>query len=229
MHFHVPLEGKMQSFDFQGRVYQVDGEGFLLDPEQWDENFARGMASHVGIPGGLSIYNWRVISFIRNSFSETARCPMVHEMCRALDLRLADLKQLFPSGYLRGACKLAGLTYKEEEVHSSWLPKREPAKAAKLVGERVYRIDIRGFLIDPAEWDEEYALYRAREMKMVEDLTPKHWEIIGFLREHFDRNGKVPTVYETCESIKIEIDELERFFPDGYHRGAVKIAGLRVR
>ena len=27
----------------------------------------------------------------------------------------------------------------------------------------------------------------------------------------------------------IDLDELQKLFPDGYHRGAVKIAGLRVR
>ncbi len=39
----------------------------------------------------------------------------------------------------------------------------------------------------------------------------------------------VPTVYETCEENRIEIEDLEALFPDGYHRGAVKISGLRVR
>ena len=34
---------------------------------------------------------------------------------------------------------------------------------------------------------------------------------------------------ETCEANDIDIDELEQLFPDGYHRGAVKIAGLRLR
>ena len=27
----------------------------------------------------------------------------------------------------------------------------------------------------------------------------------------------------------LKIDELEKLFPDGYHRGAVKLAGLRLR
>jgi tRNA 2-thiouridine synthesizing protein E len=36
-------------------------------------------------------------------------------------------------------------------------------------------------------------------------------------------------VIETCEATDLDIAELERLFPDGYHRGAVKIAGLRLR
>ena len=36
------------------------------------------------------------------------------------------------------------------------------------------------------------------------------------------------TAYETCADNEVEIEDLERLFPDGYHRGAVKISGLRV-
>jgi tRNA 2-thiouridine synthesizing protein E len=38
-----------------------------------------------------------------------------------------------------------------------------------------------------------------------------------------------PSVTETCEVNDLDIEELEQLFPDGYHRGAVKIAGLRLR
>jgi tRNA 2-thiouridine synthesizing protein E len=219
----------MQSVQFQDRDYKVDTEGFLVDPTQWDKAFAQGMASQVGIAGGLSPSHWNVISLIRDTFAKTGKCPMAYEICRALDLRLSDLKRLFPFGYLRGACKLSGLTYKEEEVHSSWLPKRSSAKPARPREERTYHVDIRGFLVDPSDWDEDYATFKAQEMKMPEGLTTRHWEILGFLRGYFEENKRVPTVYETCESNKMEIDELERLFPDGYHRGAVKIGGLRVR
>jgi tRNA 2-thiouridine synthesizing protein E len=59
-------------------------------------------------------------------------------------------------------------------------------------------------------------------------LTEKHWQVIRFLRDEFAKTGKVPTVFDTCSRNQIEIDELERLFPDGYHRGAVKLAGLRA-
>jgi hypothetical protein len=49
------------------------------------------------------------------------------------------------------------------------------------------------------------------------------------MRGFFEKSGKAPTVYETCESNKIETDELERLIPEGYHRCAVKIAGLRAQ
>ena len=218
----------MATVEFEGKVYEVDEQGFLSHPEQWDENFARGLAPLVGILSGLTSEHWCIISFIRNTFTETGRCPMVHEIGRDCGMKLADLKKLFPSGYLRGACKLAGLTYLEEEVHSSWLPTKRMTKVTTALAERVYRVNIWGFLVVPSEWDEEYAVFRAREMKMPE-LTQKHWSIIRFLREQFQKTGAVPTVHQTCEAFKIEIEELGELFPDGYNRGAVKIAGLRVR
>jgi len=218
----------MATVEFEGKVYEVDEQGFLSHPEQWDENFARALAPMIGILSGLTSEHWCIISFIRNACAETGRCPMVHEIGRDCGMKLADLKKLFPSGYLRGACKLAGLTYLEEEVHSSWLPTQRMTKVTTALAERVYRVNIWGFLIVPSEWDEEYAVFRAREMKMPE-LTQKHWSIIRFLREQFQKTGAVPTVHQTCEAFKIEIEELGELFPDGYNRGAVKIAGLRVR
>ena len=89
-------------------------------------------------------------------------------------------------------------------------------------------MNIWGFLIDPAQWDEEYAVFRAREMKMPE-LNEKHWSIIRFLREQFQSTGEVPTFHRTCEAHNLEIDEFGELFPDGYNRGAVKMAGLRLR
>jgi tRNA 2-thiouridine synthesizing protein E len=210
------------------RSYPLDEEGFLVNPNDWTERFAEDMAPLTGIQGGLTPSHWGVINHIRTSFEETGTCPMVYELCRAQNLRLADLKRLFPSGYLRGACRLAGLTYREERVHESWLPSNR-MKRVNSLAHRVYQVDIRGFLTDPSEWDEDYAVFKFREMKIPGNPTAKHWEIINFLRNQYSRTGKVPTVFETCEANGLELEDLASLFPDGYHRGAVKIAGLRQR
>jgi hypothetical protein len=39
---------------------------------------------------------------------------------------------------------------------------------------------------------------------------------------------RVATVYESCEACEMDIRRLETLFPTGYHRGAVKLAGLRM-
>jgi len=210
------------------KAYRLDEEGFLANPLDWDEGFAEGMAPLTGIQSGLTAAHWEIIHFIRDRFAASGACPLVYEICRTKNLRLADLKRLFPSGYLRGACKLSGLTYKEEHAHDAWLPNMKVTRS-KPREDRIYRVNIRGFLIDPAEWDEEYAVFKYRETKMSGNLCDKHWQVIRFLRKRYQETGNVPTVYETCEANELEIEDLERLFADGYHLGAVKIAGLRQR
>jgi len=66
-------------------------------------------------------------------------------------------------------------------------------------------------------------------MKNPRGLTDKRWQIINFLSDYYKRNKIILTVYGTCDTDNIELEELEQLFPDGYYRGEIKIAGLRVR
>lgn len=218
----------MSTFTFGGKTYQVDAGDFLSDFNQWDENFARGMAPKVGIISGLSEDHWKIIHFIRDSFRNTGKCPLVYETCRMNRLHIQEMKKLFPAGYLRGACKLAGVTYKEGYLEQSWAEDLAERATAGELFEKIYEVNVHGFLINPFQWDRQFALFKAYDMKMPK-LTDKHWQIIYFLRKNFEENNLVPTVYDTCEAHGLTIEDLEKLFPDGYHRGAVKIAGLRVR
>ncbi len=218
----------MSTFTFGGKTYQVDAGDFLSDFNQWDENFARGIAPKVGIISGLSEDHWKIIHFIRDSFRNTGKCPLVYETCRMNRLHIQELKKLFPAGYLRGACKLAGVTYKEGYLEQSWAEDLAERATAGELFEKIYEVNVHGFLINPFQWDRQFALFKAYDMKMPK-LTDKHWQIIYFLRKNFEENNLVATVYDTCEAHGLTIEDLEKLFPDGYHRGAVKIAGLRVR
>ncbi len=218
----------MPTLETETKTFEIDEQGFLVDPQKWEADFARAMAPELGIVGGLTDDHWCVITYIRNQYMKTRQCPMVHEMGKNCGLRLATLKRLFPTGYLRGACKLAGLTYSEEGVHSSWLPAVRMTAVKIPLPERVYRVNYRGFLLYPEDWDEEYAVFKAREMG-IQELTQEHWQVLKFLRKQFVDTGRIPTVYETCEENGLQLEDLERLFPSGYHRGAVKISGLRQR
>ncbi|MBC8203997.1 MAG: TusE/DsrC/DsvC family sulfur relay protein [FCB group bacterium] len=218
----------MCTLTFKGKKFATDSLGFLKDFRDWSEEFTEGLAPSHNIPSGLTKKHWDIIYFIRKSVNELGRCPLVYQTCRFNGLRLQELRDLFPTGYLRGVCKLAGLNYKDAYLqHYTYLPLVEEGPARPEL-DKVYRIDIRGFLIDPDEWDENFAIHRAQDMKMPHNLTEKHWKIIRFLRDKYQANKVIPTVFETCEAFKLEIDQLEELFPDGYQRGAVKIAGLRV-
>lgn len=226
------LEDFMETFKYQGKNYNIDHSGFLIDYSAWDENFAEGMARKLDLPEQMTSKHWEVISFIRKYYDDTGRCPLLYVTCRKNNLHLKDLKQLFPAGYHRGACRIAGISYKDAYLGHVVIPELrempyEKKKAEK--EEKTYLIDVRGFLINPDNWDENFAAHRAYDSKVPGgELTHRHWEIIKFLRVYYQGHGQIPTVYETCDKFNLEYEELEMLFPDGYHRGAVKIAGLRL-
>ena len=82
----------MTSISLNNRKYQVDAHDFLIDPEEWDENFAESMAPRVCIPDGLSGRHWEVIRYIRITFEKTGRCPLLFETCRANNLDLEEIE-----------------------------------------------------------------------------------------------------------------------------------------
>jgi tRNA 2-thiouridine synthesizing protein E len=210
------------------RAYDVDEAGFLRRLDDWDEDFADALAPSLGIPGGLTPEHWRVLRFIRERTREAGVTPVVYETCRSHGLLLRDLEELFPTGYLRGACRLAGCSSRQSYLRYVFTHARPPPEEEP-VEDKVYRVDRHGFLVDPSEWDEDYAEHRAREMKMPKGLTRAHWRVLHHLRRLHSRGRGVPTVFEACASLGMDLDELERLFPDGYQRGAVKLAGLRIR
>jgi len=190
------------------------------------------MAYELGMTDGLKEPQWEVIHFIRNRFAETGACPVVHETLNILGLDVKSLQQFFPTGYLRGSCLLAGISYRYGWVYYFGEPysvstKSNPEKKHIIKNQdKVYRVDLFGSLVDHSEWDKDFAVYRAYEMNIKSGLTDTHWQIIKFLSDSYIRNKKIPTLYECCEVNQIGIEELSKLFPSGYHRGAVKIAGL---
>ncbi len=46
------------------------------------------------------------------------------------------------------------------------------------------------------------------------------------VRDYFDEHRNSPTVYETCSITGLSLDDLHELFPDGYRRGACRMAGL---
>jgi len=220
----------MGIFNYKGRDYEVDSKDFLMDPNQWDEGFAKEMAARLNMRPGLTKEHWDIIHSIVDTFKNTGICPTVYETCKMNGLRMQDLRRLFPTGYLRGACKLAGMSSEVGRVGAVLHPASVPGTMGFMdVYGKIYQVDVRGFLVKPDNWDEQYAVYRAVDMKINGGkLTEKHWQIIKFLRKTYEESFRIPTVFETCEANQIDLEQLEQLFPDGYHRGAVKVAGLRI-
>jgi len=212
---------EIPSVTFKNKIYTLDKNGFLNPPDQWDEVFAEGMAKKVGIDGGLSEKHWNFISYLRKKFVEEKVVPVVVIACLENQLRLNEFRRLFPTGYHRGACKIAGINYEFMYKHNMWLT-FETSPVLK----NQYRMTPLGFLEDFNSWDKRFATLLSTNWDLPNGLTSKHWVIIEFLRDFFQRNKNIPTLHETCKENDITIDEMGKLFQDGYRRGACRIAGL---
>ncbi len=98
----------MPEIEIDGRTFSVDGEGFLQQPEIWDERVAASFAAAEGI-GQMTPEHWAVVRAIREHWIEHGTAPMVRVLCQKTGLSLKAVFKLFPSGPAKGACKVAGL------------------------------------------------------------------------------------------------------------------------
>jgi tRNA 2-thiouridine synthesizing protein E len=203
------------------KSYTMDEHGFLDPPNQWDEDFAEGMARMQGIFTGLSHEHWSFIRYLRNKFLKERTVPVVVIACADNRIRLSKLKQLFPTGYHRGACRIAGINYDFMYESNIWLTYEAPP-----VLEATQERTGAGFLVDFDKWDEQFAHLVAREWELPRGLTEMHWKVIKYLQDYYRIHKNIPTVYETCRANKITLKKLLKLFPAGYRRGACRAAGL---
>jgi tRNA 2-thiouridine synthesizing protein E len=87
---------------------ELDGDGFLIDPSQWNDVLALEIAKADSI-SELTEAHWKIIRFIRANFEENGNAPMVRALCKETGLKLKEIYELFPLGPARGACRVAGL------------------------------------------------------------------------------------------------------------------------
>ena len=98
----------MAIITIEGKEFEVDGDGFLQNPEIWNDEVAKLLAKADGT-GELNEKHWAIIHFIRNHWLETTMAPMIRNMCQSTNMRLKEIYELFPMGPAKGACKIAGL------------------------------------------------------------------------------------------------------------------------
>ena len=98
----------MPKFVAEGRSYEVDEDGFLQEPERWNEEVAKDFAATEAVTE-LTEGHWKVIHYIRGYYVEFGIAPMIRKLCKETGYKLKEIYELFPSGPAKGACKLAGL------------------------------------------------------------------------------------------------------------------------
>lgn len=91
-----------------GKEIELDEDGFLLNPEDWDEGVVEYFAKQENV-SELTDRHWEVIHYLRDYFKQFGIAPMVRKLCKGSGMTLKEIYELFPTGPAKGACKLAGL------------------------------------------------------------------------------------------------------------------------
>jgi TusE/DsrC/DsvC family sulfur relay protein len=57
-----------------------------------------------------------------------------------------------------------------------------------------------GFLTDSKQWDKQVAEALAKAAEGIDNLTPEHWAIIEFIRNHYMETNLAPMVRSICKT-----------------------------
>ncbi len=91
--------------------------------------------------------------------------------------------------------------------------------------------DAKGFLVNAADWTEEIAKEMA-SADGISELTPRHWDLINYLREEFfENNGNQPNERHMAKAMaekwgSATTKDLYDLFPKQPSKQGGKIAGL---
>jgi tRNA 2-thiouridine synthesizing protein E len=93
-------------------------------------------------------------------------------------------------------------------------------------------LDEEGYLVDPADWNEQLAEELARKEHIA--LTDAHWAVIHFMRRYYEEHHIAPDARHVMKHLaeyrgpgRGDRNDLFRLFPYGYVKQACKIAGMR--
>jgi dissimilatory sulfite reductase related protein len=86
----------------------VDAEGFLTNPEQWNAQIAEAIAAANGIPE-LTDRHWLVVRFMRDRYLQTGNAPSIRSLGKESGVPVKELYQLFPKGPAKLAAKIGGI------------------------------------------------------------------------------------------------------------------------
>jgi dissimilatory sulfite reductase related protein len=90
------------------RPVDVDDEGFLTNPEEWNDDVAEAIARDAGIPE-LTPRHWQVVRFMRDRYLSTGTAPTIRALGKESGVPVKELYELFPKGPAKLAAKIGGI------------------------------------------------------------------------------------------------------------------------
>jgi len=91
-------------------------------------------------------------------------------------------------------------------------------------------LDAEGYLVEPAEWNEEIALELAKRADVA--LEKDHWDVIRFMRDYYSEHQIAADARHVIKHLSERYgsdarNRLFELFPYGYVGQACKIAGMK--
>lgn len=119
------------SIEVKGRVIETDKEGYLLNPEEWNEDVGEALVKQYEAEGNKPVTEtgWELIRYFREYYDDHMVHPTMHKLLRErahLEGKTFEdeksyrdfLYELFPHEPIRTLAKLAGLPNPEHEVET---------------------------------------------------------------------------------------------------------------
>lgn len=91
-----------------GMNVQVNEEGFMTEPGEWNKEIATELAKEEGIEE-LSENHWRVIEFCRQSATENGSAPTLRQITTGTGITTKELFALYPKGPAKKVARISGL------------------------------------------------------------------------------------------------------------------------
>ena len=98
----------MATVDFNGKSFEVDEDGFLLDYNSYSKEWVEYVKTQEGIDT-MTEEHESVITVLKEYYEKNGIAPMVRVLSKLTKFKLKHIYELFPSGPGKGACKMAGL------------------------------------------------------------------------------------------------------------------------
>ena len=90
-----------------GKTVQVNDEGFMTNPSEWDRDIAVELAKEEGIEA-LTPAHWKVIEYCRGN-AASGKAPTLRQITTGTGLTTKELFTLYPKGPAKKVARISGL------------------------------------------------------------------------------------------------------------------------
>lgn len=98
----------MATREIAGKIVQVNDEGFMTNPSEWDKEIAQVISQEEGIIE-LTPEHWKIIEFCRQSSVNSGKAPTLRQITTGSGVSTKDLFALFPKGPAKKVARISGL------------------------------------------------------------------------------------------------------------------------